>query len=521
MGRAEKNRAVMDKRKNGKPSIGGAMLAGAAAALSIMVVGGAARAEPSFDCKAASTPVEKAICADPKLADADREIAGLYKALQDLSAAADRDRLRTEQRAWLAQRNQCATAATPGSCLGPLLDARRTALSDSMPKAVAAMSAIVDGIAGDPAGAAKRLGEIRGGLGKGWNAYLLRFGPSPDRAKAESLLREAIAGIEDSYARETASGVDLATDDGFLTALRVVSDEVEMAWPCSVMEKRGAAAWKAMEPLYGSNRDNFGAYPACPDDKALLATPAWKAVDDLLAPMLEAASNRTGTIRFATYRQLGIDRMKSAVDPRLFVANQGADAPQLPQLVKDASGWSNPRWIAPGWGDRLRKAVDGAVTAWTPQIATRYGIPAAEARKIAEAVAAQGLNGSIGLITDNLEVQKDTRLPDWLRGSWSWSGGGADDAPFNAPAGKARIDETSICVGSECTGYDVAGQGEDAAFDPKEVPGGVKPAANAAKQAVSLAPVSAGGSLTAVPLAGGNLLVTGTAKPVVLKRDGK
>ncbi|WP_455181523.1 lysozyme inhibitor LprI family protein [Azospirillum palustre] len=515
----------MGKRKNGKPSIGGAMLVGAAAALSIMVVGGAARAEPSFDCKAASTPVEKAICADPKLADADREIADLYKVLQDLSAAADRDRLRTEQRSWLAQRNQCATAATPGSCLGPVLDARRTALSDSVPKAVAALSAIVDGIPGDPAGAAKRLGDIRGGLGKGWSAYLLRFGPSPDRAKAEALLRESIAGIEDSYARETASGVDLATDDGFLTALRVVSDEMEMAWPCSVMEKRGAVAWKAMEPLYGSNRDNFGAYPACPDDKALLATPAWKAVDDLLAPMLEAASNRTGTIRFATYRQMGIDRMKSAVDPRLFVANQGADqsadAPQLSQLLKDASGWSNPRWITPGWGDRLRKAVDGAVTAWTPQVATRYGIPAAEARKIAEAVAAQGLNGGIGLITDTLEVQKDTRLPDWLRGSWSWSGGGADDAPFNAPAGKARIDETSICVGSECTGYDVAGQGEDAAFDPKELPGGVKPTANAAKQAVSLAPVSAGGSLTVIPLAGGNLLVTGTAKPVVLKRDGK
>jgi len=520
MGRAETNRAVMDKHKNGKPPIGGVALA-AAAALSIMLAGGTARAEPSFDCKAASTPVEKAICADSKLADADREIADLYKSLQDLSGTADRDRLRAEQRSWLAQRNQCATTAAPSPCLGPVLDARRTALSESMPKAVAAMSAIVDGIAGDPAGAAKRLGEIRGGLGKGWNAYLLRFGPSPDRAKAEALLREAIAGIEDSYARETASGVDLATDDGFLTALRVVSDEVEMAWPCSVMEKRGAAAWKAMEPLYGSNRDNFGAYPACPDDKALLASPAWKAVDDLFAPMLEAASNRTGTIRFATYRQMGIDRMKSAVDPRLFVADQGADTPQLPQLVKDASGWSNPRWIAPGWGDRLRKAVDGAVTAWTPQLATRYGIPATEARKIAEAVAAQGLNGSIGLIIDNLEVQKDTRLPDWLRGSWSWSGGGADDAPFNAPTGKARIDETGICVGNECMGYDVAGQGEDAVFDPKEIPGGMKPAANAASQAVSLAPVSAGGSLTVVPLAGGNLLVTGTAKPVVLKRDGK
>ncbi|QCG97330.1 DUF1311 domain-containing protein [Azospirillum sp. TSA2s] len=478
---------------------------------------GTARAEPSFDCKAAATPVEKAICADSKLADADREIADAYKTLQDLSGTADRERLRTEQRAWLAQRNQCAAAPSPGTCLGPVLDARRKALSESVPKAVAAVTTIIDGIAADPASAAKRLAEIRGGLGKGWSAYLLRFGPSPDRAKAETLLRDAIAGIDDSYARETASGVDLATDDGFLTALRVVSDDVEMAWPCSVMEKRGAAAWKAMEPLYGSNRDNFGAYPACPDDNALLASPDWKAVDELFAPMLEAASNRTGTIRFATYRQMGIDRMKSAVDPRLFVA----DAPELATLVKDTAGWSNPRWIAPGWGDRLRKAVDAAVTAWTPQIAARYGMTKPEARRVAEAVAAQGLSGSVGLITDNLELQKDTRLPDWLRGSWSWNGGGSEDTPFNGPAGKARIDETSICVGSECGGYDVAGQGEDAPFDPKEVPKDVKPAPNAARQAVSLAPVSAGSSLTIVPLAGGNLLVTGTAKPVVLKREGK
>lgn len=505
------------------PPHGRMALAGAALALSVMiatgmVAGGTAHAQPSFDCKAASTPVEKAICADPKLADADQEIADAYKTLQSLSGAADRERLRAEQKAWLAQRNQCATAGSGlAACLGPVLDARRSALAESVPKAVATLSAIVDGIAADPAGAAKRLAEIRGGLGKGWSAYLLRFGPSPDRAKAETLLREAVEAIEDPYARETASGVDLTTDDGFLTALRVVSDDVEMAWPCSVMERRGAAAWKAMEPLYGSSRDNFGAHPACPDDNALLASRAWKAVDDLLAPMLEAASNRTGTIRFATYRQMGIDRMKSAVDPRLFLA----DAPELAALVKDAAGWTNPRWVAPGWGDRLRAAVDGAVAAWTPQIAGRYSIGNAEARRIAEAVAAQGLGGSIGLIADNLDLQKDTRLPDWLRGNWSWTGG-ADDTPFGGPAGKACIDATGICVGSECGGYDVAGQGEDAPFDPKEVKAaGVTAAPNAAKQAVSLAPVSAGFSLTMVPLTGGNVLVTGTAKPLLLKREGK
>ncbi|WP_372397698.1 lysozyme inhibitor LprI family protein [Azospirillum sp. HJ39] len=501
------------------PPHGRAALAGAALiCLPLMLPAGTVRAAPSFDCKAASTPVEKAICADPKLADADQELADSYKTLQSLSGNADRERLRTEQKAWLVQRNQCASAGSVTACLGPVLDARRTALAESLPKAVAAVATIVDGIAGDPAGAAKRLADIRGGLGKGWTAYLLRFGPSPDRKKAEALLREAVEGIGDSFAREVAASVDPATDEGFLTALRVVSDDVEMAWPCSVMEQRGTPAWKAMEPLYGSSRDNFGAPPACPDDGALLATPAWKTVEDMLAPMLEAASNRTGTIRFASYRQMGIDRLKSAVDPRLFLG----EAPELAPLVKDAAGWTNPRWIAPGWGERLGKAVDAAVASWTPQLASRYGMTAAEARRLAQAVAAQGLGSGIGLIADNLDLQNDTRIPDWLRGSWSWSGGAAEGTPFATPAGKARIDATTICVGSECDGYDVTGQGEDAPFDPKEVKAaGVAPAPDAAARAISLAAVAAGGSVTLVPLAGGGVLASGYGKPAVLKREAR
>ncbi|WP_247871904.1 lysozyme inhibitor LprI family protein [Azospirillum sp. TSO35-2] len=503
-----------------QPLHGRAARAGAVPVWALLVwsvLGGAsAQASPSFDCKAAATPVEKAICADSKLADADQEIADVYKTLQGLSGTADKERLRSEQKAWIAQRNGCATAASPGACLGPVLDARRKALGEAVPAAVATVAGIVDGIAGDPAGAGRRLAELRGGLGKGWTAYLLRFGPSPDPAKANTLLREAVEGIDDSFARETAQGLDTSTDDGFLTALRVVSDEVEMAWPCSVMERRGKPAWKAMEPLYGSNRDNFGQYPTCKDDGALLDAPAWKAVDALLAPMLEAASARTGTIRSATFRQLNVDRLKSAVDPRLFVG----DAPELAPLVTDAAGWRNPRWIDAGWGSRFRAAVDAAVAAWTPLLATRYGIATADARRIAEAVAAQGLSGSVGLITDNMELQKDTRLPDWLRGSWSWSGG-ADDTPFAAPSGTARIDAANVCVGTDCTGYDVAEQGEGVEIDAKQVKAlGVTPAPGAAKQAVSLVSAT-GGSVTAIPLAGGNALVSGYGKATVLKRAAK
>ncbi|MFC5306070.1 lysozyme inhibitor LprI family protein [Azospirillum picis] len=491
-------------------------LAGLLMALAAPMPATPAWADASFDCKAASTPVEKAICAVPALGDADQEIADGYKSLLDLSATADRDRLRAEQKAWLAQRNQCASAASVADCLTPVMDARRKALADAVPAAVAALARIVDGIPADPAAAGRRLADLRGPLGKGWTAYLLRFGPSPDPKKAEALLREAAGGIQDSLAREMAEGTDLATDEGFLTALRLIGDEVEMAWPCSVMERRGQPAWKAMEPLYGSTRDNFGARPDCPDDRALLASPPWQAVDALLAPMLEAAANRTGTIRYATYRQMGMDRLKSAVDPRLFVG----EAPALAPLVAEAAAWSNPRWVEPGWGDRLRGAVEAAVADWTPGLAARYRIGTPEARRIAEAVAAQGLSGSVGLITDNLELQKDSRLPDWLRGSWSWSGG-AEDTPFAAAGGKARIEDKAICVGADCTGYDVTGQGEEAGFDPKAAKAaGVAPAPGAAKQAVSLTSAS-GSSFTAAPLADGRVLVTSYGKPAVLKREGK
>jgi uncharacterized protein len=61
--------------------------------------------EASFDCAGAKAAVERAICADPALADTDNSIAAVYKSALERLDGANAAALRADQRAWLAARN--------------------------------------------------------------------------------------------------------------------------------------------------------------------------------------------------------------------------------------------------------------------------------------------------------------------------------------------------------------------------------------------------------------------------------
>jgi len=64
----------------------------------------------AFDCKAAATPTERAICADPALRDLDAELGSAYA--QALHATADGSAaLRQQQRDWLRTRDACGADA--------------------------------------------------------------------------------------------------------------------------------------------------------------------------------------------------------------------------------------------------------------------------------------------------------------------------------------------------------------------------------------------------------------------------
>ncbi len=81
--------------------------------------------QPSFDCKQAKTPVERAICDGAALPLLDRAMAGLYRAVRPRQPAID-----AEQRQWLAQRNtQCGQGKPDQECLTRLYKRRVAALA--------------------------------------------------------------------------------------------------------------------------------------------------------------------------------------------------------------------------------------------------------------------------------------------------------------------------------------------------------------------------------------------------------
>ncbi len=72
------------------------------------------RQSSSFDCTKASHPLEKTICADPKLASLDGEVATLYRAR--LASLFDKASFRGQQRAWQQiLRTRCAKTCDPAA----------------------------------------------------------------------------------------------------------------------------------------------------------------------------------------------------------------------------------------------------------------------------------------------------------------------------------------------------------------------------------------------------------------------
>jgi uncharacterized protein YecT (DUF1311 family) len=65
---------------------------------------------PSFNCAKASTQVEKTICGDTELTKADKQLSDEFRKLNSTLKDAHKEKLLTEQKAWLKQRNLCNNA---------------------------------------------------------------------------------------------------------------------------------------------------------------------------------------------------------------------------------------------------------------------------------------------------------------------------------------------------------------------------------------------------------------------------
>ena len=97
--------------------------------LAALALGANAQTGPSFDCaqKPASS-VEQRICADPKLAALDRQLADAYAAATAKATRADGRSLETEQRGWIKGRNDCWKSADVQACVDTAYRMRIAAL---------------------------------------------------------------------------------------------------------------------------------------------------------------------------------------------------------------------------------------------------------------------------------------------------------------------------------------------------------------------------------------------------------
>ena len=85
----------------------------------------ASGAQPSYDCRKATTPTEKAICADDALAGLDRAIAAAFRQLRTELASVEKKPLGGEQASFLETRDACGADR---ACLRRAMEGWRDAL---------------------------------------------------------------------------------------------------------------------------------------------------------------------------------------------------------------------------------------------------------------------------------------------------------------------------------------------------------------------------------------------------------
>ncbi len=85
-----------------------------AGAATILLTSAAEAQKPSFSCRGVHRCPEITVCATPELARLDSIMAGLYFSLQGLASRPEARALLANQRAWLAERDDCGCNA---SCL--------------------------------------------------------------------------------------------------------------------------------------------------------------------------------------------------------------------------------------------------------------------------------------------------------------------------------------------------------------------------------------------------------------------
>lgn len=359
----------------------------------------------SFECKKASTSVEKAICTSPELSELDSTLGVYYGQAMAKLAPDQRDELRRGQRAWLQTRNACASEPqTLAGCLQSRLSQRVVEVGSISHKDTAALDAIIASIPYHPAHAAEGLRRFpMNDLAAAWLVYLQRFEPDSGvtASEAEENRKQVLVALkEDNFPwsiwQDLQNDPAVSRDRVTLTLLRMMIEREQYELfadqrpyvHCFVFSRQGEVAYESFGSLYGSTRDSFA--PICAPQGDLFAQPAWKRLDDSLSEPLSTAGQNEGTIRFASYADWSALSLKATASPRLFLQPATAGQNQDPELT--LRDWG----VDKQWPARQRQqtlaAVEPARQVTSEWLQRERGFSAADARQAAREIVRQWLN---------------------------------------------------------------------------------------------------------------------------------
>ncbi|MCL1570875.1 lysozyme inhibitor LprI family protein [Xanthomonas nasturtii] len=370
----------------------------------VLSTGGAWAA--SFDCKQATTPVEKRVCAVPALGLLDEQLDESYQALMHTAPRATVASLREQQRAWLRQRNACAQDAKPDECLQRSLTTRAEVLAKALTAQQQTQDRIVARIPASPAEAARQLQGYDTPLASAWLAYLHQFVPAAGVEAAVATARfdsarKALRKADDFAASllDDAAGTPATPQqEHVLTLLRMwIERDNSDHRPyvhCFIFAAVGEPAYDAFGPLYGSTRDGFA--PICELPGGLFALSSWKQLDKGFDSLIEALSKDAGTMRYASYAEWKIIALRASVSPLLYLQ------PALRKRYgndpdKAVAAWSgdDSQWPA---ADRkavrtLLPKVRADTAAW---LVREKHLPATQADQAAAAIVVAWVNARLG-----------------------------------------------------------------------------------------------------------------------------
>ncbi|CAI1572618.1 TPA: lysozyme inhibitor LprI family protein [Serratia fonticola] len=348
----------------------------------------------SFDCAKATSDVEHSICNNPDLSSLDGQLSENYQAAMASLPGDQADALRTEQRSWLKQRDACNAQE---SCLSDLFSQRAAKLQNTAKQAASALDNIIASIPADPAAAAQQLQQYRGPLASAWLIYLHQFAPASKITDAEVKTRHqnVIKAMNDdtfsqSVLRDIENDPKTGHDVAVLTLLRMTIEragyENADGRPyvhCFIFKQQGAAAYEAFGALYGSSRDSQA--PICSPQGDLFERPAWQQLTKLIEPMIGKASENSGTIRFASYADWAMFRLRATVSPEDFL-KPSQNTPATGDPAQIIRSWSDDKVWPKEQREQVLVAIEPARLATMGWLQTEKHFSASDAAKAADAI---------------------------------------------------------------------------------------------------------------------------------------